>query len=236
MEDNSQPPYQQSHDPLSHHPPFANLDQPELPVGHNDQNFQANQYNPQPSAPFEQLASPMLDSVVAPTPPEPPQWTTQPQLNPDSLMPQPVVRVLSPLGIEYVFMTITLFGSAVGLGSVIISLINGASSFDVLAFPTALLVASVPIFAWFFLRLKEIELNNPQQRLDASKRRSTQFIQIASFITCFFSLIGLLTVIFTKLAGQFSSSILKTILDVLVVELIAGGILFYYWKDEHKRK
>ena len=148
--------------------------------------------------------------------------------------PLPIVKVLSPRGVEYVFLTITLFFAASGLGAVLISLLNGQTSFSILAYPTAILIVSVPIFAWLFLRLKKAETMNPDLKLDPSKRRSTQFTQIVSFVVCFLTLIGVISAIFTKISGSLGSSLFKLILDALVLLVIAGGILFYYWRDEHR--
>lgn len=153
---------------------------------------------------------------------------------PTGLIPQPVVRVLSPRGVEYVFMAIALVTGAIGLVSALLALVNGNHSFSVLYFPLALLVVAVPVFSALFLRLKQAELLDPSARLDASKRRTTQFLQIGSFVICFFTLIGFLATIFSKLSGNYSGSIVKVVLDVAVILLIAGGILYYYWNDEHK--
>lgn len=152
----------------------------------------------------------------------------------DPLRPVPVVRVLSPVGVEYVFLVFALISGAIGLASVLISLVNGKLDFSVLAFPAAMLLVSVPIFAYLFLRLKKLEILQPNLRLDPSKRRSTQFIQIVSFITCLFTLIGLVYAIFAKMGGQSSVSIGKAILDAICVLVVAGGILAYYWRDEHQ--
>jgi hypothetical protein len=147
--------------------------------------------------------------------------------------PQPVVRVLSPRGVEYVFLTIALLSGAFALAGILLSMVNGKFNFEVLSFPTAVLTVSFPTFVWLFLRLKQAELLNPALRLDASKRRSTQFIQIFTFLVCFFTLIGFVTTLFAKLSGHFNDSFPKVILDVLVIEAVAGGILYYYWRDEH---
>ncbi len=175
-----------------------------------------------------------------PPPPPPPTRVAPPQdpipnpPAPQSMVPQPVVKVLSPRGVEYVFMTIALVTGAIGLASALLAVVNGNYSFSVLYFPLALLLVSVPVFSWLFLRLKQAELLDPAARLDASKRRSTQFIQISSFVVCFFTLIGFLATIFAKLSGSYSGSIMKVILDVLVILVVAGGVLFYYWRDEHR--
>lgn len=154
---------------------------------------------------------------------------------PGQVNPSPVVKVLSPMGVEYVFMTISLFTAAGGLTAALLALVNGKTSFDVLAFPTALLVVSVPVFAVLFLHAKRHELRDPVLRQDPSKRRSTQFTQIVSFLVCLFTLIGLVSAIFMKLGGQSNQSLGKTALDCLVLIVVFGGMLAYYWRDEHVR-
>jgi len=149
--------------------------------------------------------------------------------------PMPVVKVLSPIGLEYAFMTISLFAAAGALTAALLSLVNGEFSFAVLSFPTALLVVSVPVFAYLFLRTKRLELTQPHLRLDPSKRRSTQFTQIVCFLVSFFTLVAFVFSVFGKLGGQFHTSIGKTALDCLVLLVVFGGILAYYWRDEHQR-
>lgn len=174
----------------------------------------------------------------APEPPEPPAASdslNEPKRSAGNpTKPIPVVRVLSPMGVEYVFLTITLFAGAIALAAALISLVNGKTDFQVLSFPVAVLLVTVPVFALLFLRLKKLEIARPERKLDASKRRSTQFTQIVTFAACLFALIGFVFDIFAKLGGQSGPSILKAGLDALCVLAVAGGILFYYWHDEHK--
>jgi divalent metal cation (Fe/Co/Zn/Cd) transporter len=137
------------------------------------------------------------------------------------------------MGVEYVFMTISLFAAAGGLTAALLSLVNGKISFDVLAFPTALLIVSVPVFALLFLHAKRQELRSPGLRQDPSKRRSTQFTQIVSFLVCLFTLVGLVSAIFMKLGGQSDGPLWRIALDCLVLIVVFGGMLAYYWRDEH---
>lgn len=170
-------------------------------------------------------------SPLPPAQPEP----SRPMAS-SGVKPVPVVRVLSPFGVEYVFMTICLFAGAIALIVALITLVNGKSDFSVLAFPAATLLVTVPVFGFFFLRLKKLELNNPDLRLDPSKRRSTQVTQIVAFLTMLFTVIGLIFDIFLKLGGQSGPSIGKAALDALCLLAVAGGVLFYYWRDEHKQR
>lgn len=154
----------------------------------------------------------------------------------DAANPLAVVQVLSPVGVEYVFMTISLFAVAGGLTAALLSLVNGKTDFTVLAFPTALLLISLPLFALLFLRTKRQELLRPALRQDPSKRRSTQFTQIVSFIISMFTLVGLVFSAFTKLGGQSSVPIGKAVLDGSVLLVVFGGMLAYYWWDEHRTR
>lgn len=150
------------------------------------------------------------------------------------MAPSPVVKVLSPNGVEYVFMTIALFGAAIAFAVLLLQLVNGVLAFDALAFPTASLLVLLPVFSFLFLHLKKRELREPTLRFDASKRRSTQFTQIVTFITCLLTLIGFVFAILSKLANGLGISLVTVSLDALCILLISGGILFYYWRDEHK--
>lgn len=198
---------------------------------------------PEPSAPapvttgsFETApsAGAPISGGDAPFEPLPPLDPLPPLGDSTAVQPVAVVKVLSPRGVEYVFYTIALVTGALGLGSALISLVNGKVSFQLLSFPVALMAVSLPVLGWLFLRLKKGELDNPSLKLDPSKRRSTQFIQITSFLVIFFTLIGFLTAVFAKMGGQYHGSIVKLILDVIVVVVVAGGILAYYWFDEHR--
>ncbi len=228
MEFNSQYPQQYPHLPTNPTPPQAPW-APE-PAHHTpalqpqpQQQWQQPVYEAPASVPQQQWQSP------APTPTPAPQPAVS-----EPLHPMPVVKVLSPVGVEYVFLTIALFVSAGALMGVLLLLVNGGTEFSSLAFPTATLVVSVPVFALLFLRLKKMELRNPALQLDPSKRRSTQFTQIVAFIVSLFTLIGLVFSVFAKLGGQGSVSIGKAFLDALCVLVVAGGIFYYYWRDEHK--
>lgn len=148
--------------------------------------------------------------------------------------PVPVVQVLSVKGVEYTMMTLTLWFVAGAMIWALLSLANGMTSFSVLAFPASLLLVCVPIFAYFFLRLRKAELADPRLRFEASKRRLSQFTQIIAFATCLFNIIGFVYLVMTKLGGSGSISIGKAILNLVIVLAVAGGVLVYYWFDEHR--
>jgi hypothetical protein len=167
--------------------------------------------------------------------PAPPSGTNTMSLSmPTDDRPIPVVKVLSVRGVEYAMMSILLWFGAGSLMFILTSMIQGGSGFDTLAFPLSLLIVCVPGFAFFFLRLKAAELADPSLRLEASKRRYSQITQILAFLTCFFNIVAVTYLLIGMAGGNEVSNIGKTIGAAAVILLIAGGILLYYWKDEHK--
>ncbi len=189
--------------------------------------------SPEPSAVQETAWQPPAPVYEAPaetfTTPSTPVSTT-----PTSVVPLAVVNVLSPRGVEYVFLTLSLFTAAIGLTGILISSINGAFGFSSLSFPVALMLVGLPMFAWLFLRLKKAELLDPTAALDASKRRSTQTTQIICFLVVLFTLIGFVTAIMAKIGGNLGESLVKVIFDVVALLVVFGGILTYYWRDERR--
>lgn len=152
----------------------------------------------------------------------------------DQTVSAPVVKVLSVRGLEYLMMSISLWFGAGGLLWGVLTAINGGTSFAILALPASLAIVGVLIFAGFFIRLKKAELKDPSLRLDASKRRSSQTTQIFAFLVLFFNLITFVYLVFANLGGKSSISIGRAAINLLVVTAIAGGILSYYWVNEHR--
>jgi hypothetical protein len=157
-----------------------------------------------------------------------------PTVSADQTISTPVVKVLSVRGLEYLMMSISLWFGAGGLLWGVLTAINGGTSFAILALPASLALVGILIFAGFFIRLKKAELKDPSLRLDASKRRSSQITQIVSFLVLFFNLITFVYLVFANLGGKSSVSIGKAAVNLLVVTAIAGGILSYYWVNEHR--
>jgi hypothetical protein len=176
-------------------------------------------------------------TTVQPPIPEPTQPISMPTPTlgtSTSDQPIAVVQVLSTRGVEYTMMTLALWFGAASLIWLLLSLLNGDSSYDTLSLPVSALVVSVPVFGLLFLKLRRDELANPELRLDPSKRRLSQFTQIFAFAAVFFNIIGLVYEIMQKMAGHYSGSVGKLVGDVAIIFVIAGGVLFYYWVDEHR--
>jgi hypothetical protein len=148
--------------------------------------------------------------------------------------PIPVVKVLSIRGIEYVMMSLALWFGAGGLIWILLALIYGSNGFSALAFPVSLLVVCVPVFSVFFIRLRKQELANPDLRYEASKRRLSQITQILAFIVCLFNLVGFVYLMMAKAGGESKASVSQSVLGLLAILAVAGGILVYYWFDEHR--
>lgn len=148
--------------------------------------------------------------------------------------PVPVVKVLSVRGVEYAMMSILLWFGAGSLIFILIALIQGGNSFETLAFPLALLLVTTPGFAYLYLRLRRAELADPSLRLEASKRRYSQITQIVAFLTCFFNIVTVVYMLLSIAGGTEGVSIGKTLGSAVAVLAVAGGILAYYWVDEHR--
>ncbi|PJE65611.1 hypothetical protein COU91_00670 [Candidatus Saccharibacteria bacterium CG10_big_fil_rev_8_21_14_0_10_47_8] len=170
----------------------------------------------------------------APLPPEPVK-EPEPRLSTsDTSLPVPVVKVLSVHGVEYAMMTIALWVTAAAMAWALLNLINSGTSFDLLIVPVSALITSLPIFGLLFIRLRSAELSNPSLRIDPSKRRWSQTTQLLAFVTCLVNLSVFAYIALQKVSGNSDTSIGKTIADLLVILVIAGGILAYYWFDEHR--
>lgn len=175
--------------------------------------------------------------TYSPSPPLPP---SQPPVSetrlsaPVSDEPVPVVRVLSVRGVEYAMMTITLWFAATGLIWVVLNIINGSGNFNFLVVPLSVLITSLPIFTLLFIRLKRAELANPSLRLEPSKRRLSQMTQVLAFLACLINITVFVYSVLQKINGTAGYSIGKSALSLLIVLAVAGGILVYYWFDEHQ--
>ena len=148
--------------------------------------------------------------------------------------PVPVVKVLSTRGVEYGMMTLALWVAASTMAWVILNLVNGSGGFDNVVVPTSALVICVPVFGLLFLRLKKAEMADPNLRLDPSKRRWSQTTQFLAYIAVLINLIYFVYALLQKVGGNHAPSIVKSVINLLVILVIAGGILAYYWFDEHR--
>ena len=155
---------------------------------------------------------------------------------PQNDSPLAVVRVLSVRGVEYGMMTIVLWVNAATLAWVALNMINGSQGFDYVVVPVSALVVCVPVFGLFFLRLKKAELADPQLRFDPSKRRWSQTTQFLAFIALLINLIYFVYSLMQHASGGDAPSIPKAFENLAVITVIAGGILAYYWFDEHRRR
>ena len=148
--------------------------------------------------------------------------------------PMPVVKMYSTRGVEYGMMTIALWFAASSLAWVVINIVNGSSNFNFLVVPVSVLITSVPVFGILFLRLRKAELADSGLRLEPSKRRWSQLTQFLAFIVCLVNLVYLVYSLLQHFANDGTNNVAKAAGSVAVVLVIAGGILVYYWLDEHR--
>jgi hypothetical protein len=154
----------------------------------------------------------------------------------DHNQPVPVVRVLSVRGVEYGMMTIVLLVSATTAAWILLNILNGSRGFDSIVVPTASFVVCLPIFGILFLRLKRAELQDPALRFDPSKRRWSQTTQFLAFTALLVNFIYFVYTLLQHASGGKAQSVFKSFVNLLVVFVIAGGVLYYYWQDEHRAR
>jgi hypothetical protein len=166
--------------------------------------------------------------------------------------PRAVVQALSTRGLEYIIMFIALAVSAISLGSILHSSVNTLfGSFDsalgsggVVPVAASALLVSFPILAYLFLRLKRAELVNPSLRRDPSRKRAIQLTLVVTFMV---GLGNVIYFVYSLMSGSqpdsydtnaFGSSAANSIagnfVHLLITLAIAGGIFYYYWRDEHQ--
>lgn len=236
--------------------------QPSINLGQTPQSSPPSTFGDFTNNTSQNVSPAINQSIHIPNPPEPPQPAQPPapsthsfndnNINSDSKSikfgqdsmngnstiaddrPLPVVRVLSVRGVEYGMMTITLWIAATSLAGGFISIINGGTSFQIMALPISLLLVCVPVFSFFFLRLKKAEQAKPELRLDPSKRRWSQITQFLAYLTLLINTIVFVYLVMSIFGDNSKVSWGKAIGDMLVILVVAGGILAYYWVDEHR--
>lgn len=147
----------------------------------------------------------------------------------------PVVKVWSIRGVEYAIMTFMLWAIAISVNWILVALINGMTGFVELSAPVSLMIVSLPIFAFFFLRLKKAELAHSNLRVESTKRRFSQITQMISFVVCFFSLLTIVASCIAAVGGE-SDGLGKTVGTAFVFLVVWAGVFVYYWFDEHKNQ
>lgn len=204
------------------------------------QPLNTNSHQPEPTAsvyPLQSVNVPnipqTIDATTFSSTNTPPERLVEAQ-NADQ--PVPVVKVLSVRGVEYGMMTIALWIAASTLAWVLLNMLNGSKGFSYVVVPTSALVVCIPIFGLLFIRLKRAELRDPNLRLDPSKRRWSQTTQMLAYIACLINLIYFVYVVLQHFSADKPKPISKAIINLSVILVIAGGILAYYWFDEHRAR
>lgn len=147
--------------------------------------------------------------------------------------PVAVVQVLSIRGVEYAMQAFMLWAGAFTLVSLVISLIQGERGFATLSMPLSILLVTLPIFGYLFIRLRKQELANPSLRLEASRRRFSVITQLVAFVASVVTLISLVNFALRAIGGEQVGSIWKFFASSLVALVVAKGIFLYYWLENH---
>jgi hypothetical protein len=186
----------------------------------------------------------------APVAPEAPM-PAQPHSASQPAAPIAVVQSYSTRGVEYFLMIIALAIAATSFGALLHDIAqaifkdNSTPSFTdgLMSFAGSALIVSLPLFIFFFLRLKKAELQDSALKLDASRRRAIQVTLILSFLIGVFTLIGYVYTLFNAGQGSYGdtdgssgSEIGLTIVDMIITLGIVGGIFAYYWIDSHPKE
>ncbi|HZM64545.1 MAG TPA: DUF5671 domain-containing protein [Candidatus Saccharimonadales bacterium] len=161
-------------------------------------------------------------------------------------MPIAVVKAYTTRGMEYYLMMIALTVSALSLGLVLhtifANLFDDSGSYvfgsGLTAFASAALIVTLPIFGFFFLRLKRAELHDRSLLIDPSRRRAVQIMLFISFIVGIISTISYVFAFISLSYGSAETEGVKLgpiIADFITSLLIIGGIFMYYWFDSHRK-
>lgn len=184
------------------------------------------------------------DDLVPPPPPPPADATTT------ARSPQAVVETFSTRGLEYIIMFIALGVSALSLGSLLHSNVNtllgGRDSFgdNAVSFAAAALVVALPVLTVLFLRLKKLEQTDPEVLRDTSRKRAVQLTLVVTFLVGLGNIIYFVYNLMTggsdaydynALGSPASTGLVGNLIHLVITLGIAGGIFYYYWRDEHRK-
>lgn len=165
--------------------------------------------------------------------------------------PRAVVQSLSTRGLEYIIMFIALGVSAFAFGSLLHSSINvlyGSNDYilgsgGTVPVAASALIVAFPILAYLFLRLQKAEIADPLLRRDPSRRRAIQLTLIVTFLVGLIYVIRFLYSLMSDngssggeglFGGSVANSLTGNFIHLVITLAIAGGIFYYYWKDEHQ--
>lgn len=188
------------------------------------------------------VAAALHPSSDLPVPPPPPGQSSN--------APRAVVHSLTTRGLEYIIMFISLGVAAFSFGSLLHSSINAVygSESSILStggsvpIAASALIVSYPILVFLFLRLKRAELADPALRRDPSRRRAIQLTLVVTFLVGLFYVIRFLYSLMSDnsrytgglIESTTANSLIGNFIHLIITLAIAGGIFYYYWKDEHR--
>lgn len=115
-----------------------------------------------------------------------------------------------------------------------VSALFGGSGDFASPFYVSALIVSLPIFAFLFLRNKKAELKDPAIFHDPSWRHAAHLTMALAFIV---GIGHIIFYVYTLLGGggSYGSGGLENLAHMLVTLVIAGGIFWYYWVEDHHK-
>lgn len=186
--------------------------------------------------PADQVKAALSSDPDLPVPPPPPTSSQMPSVGSIG-QPINVVHTSTTRGFEYIIMFIALWIAAVCFGGMLHNVVSswfGGSGDAASTIYVSGLVVSLPIFAFLFIRTKKVELKDQTILKDPSRRRAMHFTMTLAFLA---GVGHIAFYVYTLLGGggDYGSGGFENLAHMLVTVLIAGGIFFYYWHDEHGR-
>jgi hypothetical protein len=153
----------------------------------------------------------------------------------DNNHPVTMVAKMSTRDTEYSIMYICLLITALGIGGVLHQLLFSMQTSDESgywaggSFGITMILVTLPIFTWLFLRLKRAEQKSPALLKSATRHRGVKGMIMISFL-------GLIihSVIFVYMSLNSYGKFFDSISHFVITLLVAGGILQYFWRDEHR--
>ena len=154
--------------------------------------------------------------------------------------PIAVVSNWTTRGLEYVIMFIALGVAATSLGWIMHNFVDSAlgqsgTLYEAgVSFASAALLVTLPVFLVLFLRLKRAELKDSSIRQDTSRRRMTQLTLLVTFLIGLGHIVSYIYSLLNSAAADVSPA--GNLIHMIITVAIAGGIFFYYWRDEHRHE
>jgi hypothetical protein len=181
----------------------------------------------------------LVGDLQAPPPPHHGSHHSNPSVSAHPLgnqnNPITVVSKISTRDTEYSIMYVCLLILTLGVGGVLhqilFSVFDGSGSdwWSGGAFGVTMIIVSLPIFSYLFLRLKKAELKKPELLRSQTRHKGVKGMTLISFLALLIH-----AVIFVFMTIGTHGSFSKGLAHLAVTILVAGSVFVYFWRDEHR--